>query len=127
MDAILNYKPTASFNAILNEARRTLDVATFVQRVRELKANPAHKYVEVETSINNAGYFLLGQNRIDQAIEIFKLNVELHTNSANAFDSLGEAYLKKGDKSNALSNYRKALELDPKMVTAVDAVRTLTN
>jgi hypothetical protein len=127
MEAILSYKPTASFNTILNEARRTLDVATFVKRVRELKANPAHKYVEVESPINNAGYFLLGQNRVDQAIEIFKLNVELHPSSANAFDSLGEAYLKKGDKPNALSNYRKAIELDPGMQTAIDAVRTLTN
>lgn len=127
MEAILNYKPTASFNAILNEARRTLDVATFVSRVRELKANPAHKYVEIESPINNAGYFLLGQNRVDQAIELFKLNVELHPRSANAFDSLGEGYLKKGDKTNALSNYRKAVELDPTMQTAVDAVKTLSN
>ena len=127
MEAILNYKPTASFDAILSEARTTLDVGTFVKRMREFRSNPSHKYIEVETRINNAGYFLLGQNRIDQAIEIFKLNVELHPGSANAFDSLGEAYLKKGDKPNALSNYRKALELDPKMVTAVDAVRTLTN
>lgn len=127
MEAILNYKPSASFNAILNEARRTLDVATFVSRVRELKANPAHKYVEIESPINNAGYFLLGQNRVDQAIELFKLNVELHPRSANAFDSLGEGYLKKGDKTNALSNYRKALELDPGMQTAVDAVKSLTN
>lgn len=127
MEAILNYKPAASFDAILNEARRTLDVAAFAKRMREFRSNPVHKYIEVETRINNAGYFLLGQNRIDQAIEIFKLNVELHPNSANAFDSLGEGYLKKGDKANALSNYRKAVELDPRMQTAVDAVRTLTN
>jgi tetratricopeptide (TPR) repeat protein len=127
MEAILSYKPAASFDAILSEARTTLDVATFVKRMREFRANPAHKYIELETRINNAGYFLLGQNRVDQAIEVFKLNVELHPGSANAFDSLGEGYLKKGDKSNALSNYRKAVELDPKMQTAIDAVKTLSN
>ncbi len=32
---------------------------------------------------------------------------------AIAYDSLGEAYLKQGDKAQAVANYRKSLELDP--------------
>ena len=68
----------------------------------------------------------MGQNRVDEAIEVFQLNTELHPTSANAYDSLGEGFLKKGDKENALTNYRRALELDPKMQTAAVAVRTLT-
>ncbi|MDI1240754.1 MAG: tetratricopeptide repeat protein [bacterium] len=126
MEAIVNYKPAMSFDTILADARATLDIATFARRLREFKANPAHRYFELETRVNNAGYFLLNQNRVDEAIEVFKLNVELHPTSANACDSLGEAFLKKGDKANALTNYRRALELDPKMQTAVEAVRTLT-
>jgi tetratricopeptide (TPR) repeat protein len=126
MEAILNYKPAMSFDAILADARSTLDVATFAKRLRDFKANPAHKYFELETRVNNAGYFLMNQNRIDEAIEVFKLNVEFHPASANAYDSLGEGFLKKGDKASALTNYRRAVELDPTMQTAVEAVRTLS-
>lgn len=126
MEAIRNYKPVMTFDAILSEARSTLDVTTFVKRLREFRANPAHKYVEVEERVNNAGYFLMGQNRLDQAIEVLKANSELHPASANAYDSLGEAFMKKGDKTNALTNYRRALELDPTMQTAVDAIKELT-
>lgn len=33
--------------------------------------------------------------------------------SFNTWNSLGEAYLKKGDKINAKKNYDKSLELNP--------------
>lgn len=69
---------------------------------------------------------LIGRNQFDDAVEVFKLNVEMHPRSANVYDSLGEAYLKKGDKTNALSSYKKALEIDPTLRTAVEAVRTLS-
>ena len=50
----------------------------------------------------------------------------MYPNAANPHDSLGEAYLKKGDKANALSNYKKALAIEPTYRTALEAVRTLT-
>lgn len=126
MDAILNYKPAMSLNAIMAEARSKPDIKLFVERMRTFKSNPAHKYADAETPINNAGYFLLGRNQVDDAIQVFQLNVELHPRSANAHDSLGEAFLRKGDKGNALTSYKKALEIDPTFRTAVEAVRTLT-
>ena len=126
MEAILAYKPSMSLNAIVADARSNPNVDLFVTRLREFKANPAHKYAETEGVINDAGYFLLGSDRVDDAIRVFALNVELHPNSVNVYDSLGEAYLKKGDKANALSNYKKALAIDPTYRTALEAVRTLT-
>ena len=41
------------------------------------------------------------------------MNVEMNPRSANAYDSLGEAYMMHGDKELAIRNYRKSLELDP--------------
>ena len=126
MEAVLKYTPAMSLNGIMAEARANPDMALFVKRMREFKANPAHRYAETERTINDAGYFLMGRNQVDDAIQIFRLNVELHPRSANAHDSLGEAFLRKGDKGNALTSYKKALEIDPTFRTAVEALRTLT-
>lgn len=65
-----------------------------------------------EEEINKLGYMLLNKDRIDDAIAIFKLNTEEHPESWNVYDSLGEAYLKKGEKDLAILNYKKSIELN---------------
>ena len=54
------------------------------------------------------------------------MNVDAHPNSANAYDSLGEAYAGAGNKALAVENYRKALTLDPKMNSSINALKKLT-
>ena len=78
-----------------------------------------------EGSINVLGYQLMQANRIDDAIDIFKLNVKLYPKSANVYDSLGEAYMSKGDKELAIANYEKSLQLEPKNEGAVSALKKL--
>ncbi len=65
-----------------------------------------------EHEVNNVGYELLNDEMVDAAISVFKINVEEFPDSWNVYDSLGEAYLAKGDKRQALSNYKKSVELD---------------
>ncbi len=49
--------------------------------------------VEVhEGQLNMLGYRFLGEEQYGKAISIFKLNVAEHPESANVYDSLGEAY-----------------------------------
>jgi tetratricopeptide (TPR) repeat protein len=62
---------------------------------------------------------------LDQAIEVFKMNVAAFPQSANVWDSLGEAYRAKGDPEAAIRNYQKALELDPNQRSAIEALRIL--
>ena len=66
-----------------------------------------------ENELNNYGYQLLNQQQPDKAIEIFTLNTQRHPKSPNVWDSLGEGYVIKGDKKNAISNFKKALSLNP--------------
>lgn len=66
-----------------------------------------------EPELNAYGYQLIGQGQVDKAIEIFIVNTERNPKSANAFDSLGEAYATKGDKTNAVKNFKKSLSLNP--------------
>ncbi len=77
--------------------------------------------------LNGIGYALLQGNQVNQAIEIFILNTVLFPGDANVWDSLGEAYLMKGDKEKSRLNYQKALELDPEMPSALKAMRSLNN
>jgi tetratricopeptide (TPR) repeat protein len=69
--------------------------------------------IATENELNNYGYQLLGQENYDKAIEIFTMNTKRNPKSANCFDSLGEGYALKGDKTNAVKNFKKALDLDP--------------
>ena len=63
--------------------------------------------------INMIGYEFLGRGLYREAIFLFSRNVEKFSDSANAFDSLGEAFLKAGKLESARDNYRRSLELNP--------------
>lgn len=79
----------------------------------------------LEDAINEKGYELMGQKKMKEAIEIFKLNVFAFPRSANAFDSLGEAYLEAGDRQSALENYKKSLLLNPENGAAREVIKKL--
>jgi len=79
-----------------------------------------------EGYMNWAGYQMLKKEKNADAIKLFKLNAEAYPASPNVWDSLGEAYLKSGDPGQALSSYRKALQLDPDMESARNAVEAIT-
>ncbi len=78
-----------------------------------------------ENELNNYGYQLLNQKEQDKAIEILTLNTQRHPKSANTFDSLGEAYALKGDKKNAIINFKKSLALDPPAATKANSEKYL--
>jgi tetratricopeptide (TPR) repeat protein len=64
-----------------------------------------------EPDINAYGYQLLGAGKVDSAIVVFRKNVKDYPRSWNTYDSLGEAYAKKGDKRRAAEQYAKAHEM----------------
>lgn len=68
-----------------------------------------------ENELNNYGYQLMGQNpsQIEEALEIFKINMDRFPDSWNVYDSYGEALNNKGDKQEALKYYKIALEKAP--------------
>ena len=78
-----------------------------------------------EGRLNSLGYSLLEQKKVVEAIALLKVNVDLYPQSANAYDSLGEAYMKNGDKDLAIASYKKSLELNPQNKNAVEMLRKL--
>ncbi len=59
------------------------------------------------------GYQLLAQQKTNDALIIFKTNLELYPNSANVWDSYGECLLLLGKEKEGIKAYKKSLELDP--------------
>jgi len=88
---------------------------------REMPSSPDLR----ESRINRIGYVLLGANKVAEAIAIFQLNTEWYPQSANTYDSLGEAYMKASNRELAIQNYEKALKLNPNSASAMDALRRL--
>lgn len=64
-----------------------------------------------EREVNDRGYSLLGRGRVQDAIEVFRMNVERFPRSLNVNDSLGEALALSGDIPGAIRSYERALRL----------------
>jgi CubicO group peptidase (beta-lactamase class C family) len=101
------------------------DVQAAITQYRELKATHKDAYDFTEPQLNGLGYQLMQMKRVKDAIEVFKLNVEMFPQAFNTYDSLGEAYMENGDKSLAIQNYKKSLELNPQNAGAVEKLKKL--
>ena len=84
-------------------------------------------YAVQEYRINNLGYQQLEKDNVDEAIAIFKLNVALHPEAYDPYDSLAEGYMAKGEKELAIQFYKKSLELNPNNSNAVEMLKKLNN
>lgn len=96
-------------------------IATYHQ----LKKEQADKFEFAETELNKLGYAYLSENKIDEAIALFKLNIEAYPKAFNVYDSMGEAYQKKGDKEKAITNYQKSVELNPANDNGIQQLKAL--
>jgi hypothetical protein len=100
----------------LNENFTNLRVKAMLVEARGDAATAAelrrHSFeVANEADINIYGYQLLAQNKVDSAISILRKNTKDYPRSWNTYDSLGEAYARKGDKKRAIEQYSKALAM----------------
>ena len=93
-----------------------------LRRDDELKSKAG---VDNEQTLNILGYMLLYGGREADGMRVFQKNVEEYPKSSNVYDSLGEAYMKMGQKDQAIQNYEKSLELNPKNENAVKRLQKL--
>lgn len=82
-------------------------------------------YVLSESELNTCGYVLLAKASLQEAIAVFRININLFPQSANCFDSLGEAYAVAGSKDKAIQAYEVAAQLDPKNESIPEKLKKL--
>ena len=117
--------PKPSINEALMDLVLADSIPAAIIKYHDLKKNNSNDYNFKESQLNSFGYQLLQVGKIDQAIALLKLNVESYPKSANVYDSLGEAYMIKGNKEEAIMNYEKSLKLNPKNKNAEENIKKL--
>jgi tetratricopeptide (TPR) repeat protein len=125
LNAVLNYVPRKPLSELLTIALSDGGWTRASAAYAAWKADPANAHAEVEEELNTLGYQLLRSRRTEEAIGIFTLNVDGHPESANAYDSLGEAYTIAGQREPAIKACQRSLELDPKNEHAQAMLRQL--
>ncbi|MEO7923164.1 MAG: hypothetical protein ABIR30_05755 [Chitinophagaceae bacterium] len=123
MDAILAYKEQGAIDVQLRELVLAGKYEEAVSKARKYLEDPLHRYYKagLENKVNEFGYRLMNQGKFQEANKVLNINVQLFPESANAYDSYAESWLKLGNKEEAIKNYQVAISKDPHGVTGENA------
>jgi len=106
----------------------SLSIDQFISFYNNIKTLQSNIYdVGKETTLNTIGYYLMSNQRLDDAIEIFNLNIQLFPVSSNVYDSMGEAFYNQGNLKFAILNYNKSFELNPQNLNAKQMIKKIDN
>lgn len=78
-----------------------------------LRKTKQDKFNFEEQRLDVLGDYLMNRQKLHDAIEIYRLNVEAYPTSAHALEKLGDAQAKTQDKVAATASYEASLKLQP--------------
>lgn len=78
-----------------------------------------------DRDLNGLGYLYIGHNKLEEALYVFELNIALFEKVPNVYDSYAEALALLGRTEEAITNYKKVLELDPENKNAKERLEKL--
>jgi CubicO group peptidase (beta-lactamase class C family) len=96
-----------------------------IAKYAELKKSGNSTYTINENTLINLGYHFLMSGQTEISIQVFKLEVQDYPKYWNAYDSLGEASMKAGQKDLAIQSYEESVELKPDNQGGIDALKKL--
>ena len=117
--------PKMSITSRLEKTINEKGVEAGIAEYRDLKTKESAIYDFSEPELNNLGYRLLRAGKLKEAVEVFKLNVEMYPKGFNTYDSLAEAYEAQNERELAVTNYKKSLELNPQNTSATEALKRI--
>ncbi len=79
-----------------------------VKEFKEILSNDCFHH----ESINKIGVALAGQNRLDEALEMFNKCIDIKSDFVPAIVNIGNIYKQKSDNQNALKFYNIAINVD---------------
>jgi tetratricopeptide (TPR) repeat protein len=113
-----------SVATVVEQELEKAGIEAAVELYHKIKTD-TENYLLDENQFNALGYRLLQTNKIPEAIEIFKLNVQAFPQSWNVYDSLAEAYMIKGENEAAIKYYEKSLDLNPQNDNGREMIKRL--
>lgn len=99
------------------------DIEQAVRCYREHIEKDNSLKLRLENELNNAGYNCIRREDYKNAIAYLKINTILFSESANAWDSLGEAYFLNKKYELSMEAMRKSLENNPNNQNAVTFIK----
>jgi D-alanyl-D-alanine-carboxypeptidase/D-alanyl-D-alanine-endopeptidase len=94
---------------------------SLLSRYAKLKKENGAYYDIDENEINTLGYRYMNERKdLEAAKAIFKINIQEFPASFNVYDSYGEALMNDGNKKDAITNYKKSMELNPDNMNGMD-------
>ena len=76
--------------------------------------------IDDPADLNILGYYLMNRERLDEALAIFKFNLELYPHVANCYDSLAECFMNRNENEEAIKYYKLAYEKNPSDTTTTE-------
>jgi pimeloyl-ACP methyl ester carboxylesterase len=110
-----------------NVLRKTLQehgTDSCIAQYKKMKIGYPAGYI-TEGTLNKLGYEVLQTENFQDAIKLFSLNANMYPTSFNTYDSLAEAYMKAGNKKEAIRNYEKSLYFNPSNSNAAKMLEKL--
>ncbi|MEP2669635.1 MAG: serine hydrolase [Cyclobacteriaceae bacterium] len=114
--------PTLSIGEVIGKVVLNDGVDVALDEYKKLKSEMPDGYNFSESQLNLLGYQLIQMDRMDDAMKILRLNQEEFPQSANTYDSYGDALLASGDSTNALMNFKEALAMDSTFASAKEKI-----
>mgnify|MGYP002622994441 CR=1 FL=1 len=118
LETILDYSPSSLRHDVLHLLTAG-ETAAAKQAIQDFAAMPVNEFISAKSELNALGYELIRQHQLELAVTVMQLNVSVHPHYANGWDSLGEALLQLDRREEAVSAFRKAIEISPGLETSL--------
>lgn len=100
------------------------ELMPYLEKATKLSMGKYKEKENISSLHNNWGILYYKQDRIDEAIREFDIT-KRYSESARAYNNLGNSYFKKGDKIKAIENYLIALEINPALKETKENLKLL--
>lgn len=98
----LSYSDTTVYKVLISKMENHYD---------NLSKHLGYSVKPPEGDVNRLAFGALNSKHFEEAIYLFNLNAVNYPESSDAYDSLGDYYVAKADKPNAINSYKKALSI----------------
>lgn len=115
-----NYKASNYILKILAE-----NDISYIDKNKEPIISDLKPLCKNDNELNAIGYFFVNKNELENALIVFELNISLFEKTPNVYDSYAETLALLGRKEEAITNYKKVLELDPENKNAKEQLDKL--